>query len=394
MIAALLVVLVSGVFAGGSQEGASSQKTATITVTSWRTEDIAAMNAINAVFMKKYPNITVKFDPIKNTEYSAQLQTALETKSDRYDVVGVFPFSWIEGYNKNGYIQPLDGLVKNLSNLPKAVLDKYSAGGSVLAVPVAAVAHGIYYNKDIFAKYNLKEPATWDDFIAICDTLKNAGVTVIAQGAVDKWTLGEGGFPNWGANFYGGEATRQALMAGDIKFTDPRFVKTFAVMQSLVKYFVTGYQSIDYVSMQQLFKTGQAAMMICGGSWEIAGFKAAGVNFGWFPPPPQKAGDKVQLCFLSDLGFALSKYSKNVEAAATYLNWVSTPEFAQLFMTNIPGFYSYMPGQVHAGPGRHADPHRGAALRVDRAADGAETLRPGSRGNGSPWRRVRQAGPG
>jgi raffinose/stachyose/melibiose transport system substrate-binding protein len=139
-------------------------------------------------------------------------------------------------------------------------------------------------------------------------------------------------------------------MAGDIKFTDARFVKTFSVMQSLVKYFVTGYQSIDYVSMQQLFKTGQAAIMICGGSWELAGFKAAGVNFGWFPPPPQKAGDKVQLCFLSDLGFSLSKYSKNTEAAATYLNWVSTPEFAQLFMTNIPGFYSYMPGNYTLDP--------------------------------------------
>ncbi len=345
-----LTISLACAFAGGSKEAAPAQTQTTIVVTSWRTEDIAAVNAINAVFMKKYPNITVKFDPIKNTEYSAQLQTALETKSDRYDVIGVFPFGWVENYNKNGYIQPLNGLVKNLSNLPQAVLDKYSAGGSVVAVPVAAVAHGIYYNKDIFAKYNLKVPQTWVELISICDTLKQAGVNVIAQGAVDKWTLGEGGFPNWGANFYGGEATRQALMAGDIKFTDPRFVKTFEVMKSLVQYFVPGYQSIDYVAMQQLFKTGQAAMMICGGSWELAGFKAAGVNFGWFPPPVQNAGDKEQLCFLSDLGYSLSRYSKNTEAAATYLNWVSTPEFAQLFMTNIPGFFSYMPGNYTLDP--------------------------------------------
>jgi raffinose/stachyose/melibiose transport system substrate-binding protein len=348
VVAALLMVFVLSVFAGGTKEGA--QKQVTVTVTSWRTDDITAMNAINAAFMKKYPNITVKFDPIKNTEYAAQLQTALETKSDRYDVLGLFPFSWVETYAKNGYTQPLDGLVKNLSNLPKAVLAKYSSGGSVMAVPVAAVVHGIYYNKDIFAKYNLTEPKTWAEFITLCDTLKQKGENVIAQGAVDKWTLGEGGFSNWGANFYGGEASRQALMAGTVKFTDARFVKTFAVLQSLMKYFVSGYQSIDYVSMQQMFKTGQAAMMICGGSWEIGGFKAAGVNFGWFAPPVQNAGDKVQLCFLSDLGYGLSKYSKNTEAAATYLNWVSSPDFAQLFMTNIPGFYSYMPGNFTLEP--------------------------------------------
>ncbi|HET6487461.1 MAG TPA: ABC transporter substrate-binding protein, partial [Spirochaetia bacterium] len=153
MVGVLLTVLAVGVFAGGTSESGSA-KPVTITVTSWRTDDINQMATINAAFMKKYPNITVKFDPIKNTEYSAQLQTALETKSDRYDVIGVFPFSWIQTYDKNGYVQPLEGLVKNLSNLPKAVLDKYSASGHVEAVPVAAVAHGIYYNKDIFAKYN------------------------------------------------------------------------------------------------------------------------------------------------------------------------------------------------------------------------------------------------
>ena len=322
----------------------------TIVVTDWRTEDIAAMNAINAAFMKQNPDITVKFDPIKNTEYYAQLQTALATKSSRYDVFGMQAFGPVLTYYNNGSAMALNSLVPNLSKYPAAVLAKYSAGKSIVAVPVAAVAHGIYYNKDIFAKYNLHEPATWADFIAICDTLKKAGVTVIAQGTVDKWTLGEGGFPNWGANFYGGEATRQLLMAGKIKFTDPKFVKTFEVLNSLKQYFVSGYQSIDYVSMQQLFKTGQAAMMICGGSWEIAGFKQAGVNFGWFAPPVQNAGDKQQLCFLSDLGFGLSKYSEHPDAAAKYLNWVSTPDFAQLFMTNVPGFYDYMPGNYTLDP--------------------------------------------
>jgi len=29
---------------------------------------------------------------------------------------------------------------------------------------------------------------------------------------------------------------------------------------------------------------------------------------------------------------------------------VSTPEFAQLFLTNVPGFYSYMPGNYTLDP--------------------------------------------
>ncbi|MHB9128868.1 MAG: ABC transporter substrate-binding protein, partial [Candidatus Humimicrobiaceae bacterium] len=337
--------------AATTAESVQEQEKVTITVTDWRTEDMEAMNKINAAFMEKYPNITVKFDPIKNTEYFAQLQTALETKSDKYDIIGLFPFGVVKTYYDNGYTLALNDLVKNLSNIPKDILAKYSSGGSVVAVPVAAVAHGIYYNKDIFAKYNLQEPKTWADFIATCDILKKNGENVIAQGAVDSWTLSDAGYSNYGANFFGGEKTRQKLMAGEIKFTDDRFIKAFKALESLKQYFVTGYQSIDYVGMQQLFKTGQAAIMIAGGSWEIAGFKASkGLNFGWFAPPVEKAGDKLQLCFLSDLGFGISKYSKNPDAAATYLDWVSTSEFAQLFMKNVPGFYSYVPGDYTLDP--------------------------------------------
>jgi raffinose/stachyose/melibiose transport system substrate-binding protein len=365
LLAILLTIPLLSVSAGGTKEAAKT----TVVLCTWRTEDAAAMDAINAAFTAKNPDIVVKFEPIKNTEYMAQLQTALETKSDKYDIVGTFPFDMARTYFQSGYVTPLNGLVKNLSNVPKYVLDKYSAGDNVLAVPVAAVVHGIYYNKDIFAKYNLQVPSTWAQFIAICDTLKKAGVNVIAQGAIDKWTLGEGGYPNYGANFYGGEATRQLLMAGKIKFTDPKFVKAFQVMDSLKQYFVPGYQSIDYVSMQQLFKTGQAAMMICGGSWEIAGFKAVqGLNFGWFPPPVQNVGDKQQLCFLSDQGFALSKFSKNQAAAARYLDWVSTSDFAQLFMKNIPGMFTYIPGNYSL------DPLANQILQVAKKSDLTERL--------------------
>ena len=329
---------------------AASEEKVTIVVTSWRTDDIDAMNKINAVFMEKYPNITVKFDPIKNTEYAAQLQTALETQSDKYDVMGIFPFGMAQTYSDNGYALALDDLVPNLSNIPENILVKYSAGGSVIAVPVAAVSHGVYYNKDIFAKYDLQVPKTWAEFMAVCKTLKDNGETVIAQGAADGFAAGEHFYDNIGPNFFGGEASRQKLMAGEMKFTDEKFVNAFTAVESLIPYFVDGYQAVDYVGMQQLFKTGQAAIMFSG-SWEISGFQASeGLNFGWFAPPLENAGDKLQYCFLSDLGFAMSKYTKNPDAAAKYLNWVSSPEFAQLFMENIPGFFTYVTGDYTLDP--------------------------------------------
>ena len=331
-----------------TSETVATEKT-TIVITSYRTDDIDAMAKIDAAFMEKYPNITVKFDPIKNTEYFGQLQTSLETQSDNYDIIGMFPFSGVNVYHKNGYTLALNNLLKNLSNFPKDALAKYSSGDDIVAIPIAAVSHGIYYNKDIFAKYNLKEPETWADFIAICDTLKENGETVLAQGAVDAFTAGEHFFDNIGPNFFGGEDSRQKLMAGEIKFTDPKFIKALEVQESLIPYFVDGYQGIDYVGMQQLFKTGQAAMFISG-SWEIGGLKAEGLNFGWFAPPVEKASAKMQYCFLDTLGYGISKYSKNQEAAAIYLDWMSTEEANQILMENIPGFYNYVPGDYSLDP--------------------------------------------
>ena len=92
------------------------------------------------------------------------------------------------------------------------------------------------------------------------------------------------------------------------------------------------------------------------------------MDFGWFPPPVQNVGDKQQLCFLSDQGFALSKFSKNQAAAARYLDWVSTSDFAQLFMKNIPGMFTYIPGNYSL------DPLANQILQVAKKSDLTERL--------------------
>jgi raffinose/stachyose/melibiose transport system substrate-binding protein len=152
-----------------------------------------------------------------------------------------------------------------------------------------------------------------------------------------------------GANFYGGEASRLKLMAGEMKMTDEPFVKAFAAMKQLQPFFPKGYEAIDYASMQQLFGTGRAAMYI-GGSWEIGLFRDLEItDLGWFAPPLEKAGDTLQYCFHVDCGLGINKDSKNIEAALKYAEWVSTPEFAELFMNELPGFFSYTPGDYSLG---------------------------------------------
>ena len=319
----------------------------TIKLTSWRTEDIERMNKINAVFMEKNPNIIVEFQPIKDTEYDAQMISSLQTGVGA-DIIWLRSYDPGELIYDGGYLSELNDIIPELADFPSAAINAWAKeDGAIYGVPIAGVTHGVFYLGDIFEKYGLEEPATWAEFIDLCQTLKDNGETVFAQGTGDGWPLYEVIYSGLGANFYGGEVSRQALMAGDMKLTDEPFVNAFKAVDELQQFFPRGYEAINYVDMQQLFGTRQAAMYI-GGSWEIGIFEDAGLtDLGWFAPPVENVGDTLQYCFHVDMGVGINKDSKNYEAALEYSKWVSTPEFAQLFMIDLPGFYSYTPGEYN-----------------------------------------------
>ncbi len=342
----LVVLLVFSTFtlsAGGNKEAAGEEKVQ-ITFTSWRTEDIERMNRINAVFMEKFPNIEVLFQPINDNEYDAQMRAGLETGTGA-DIIFLRSYDTGRIVYDGGSIYELNKDLPNLEGFPSAAVKAWSTeDGKIYAVPSVGVTHGIYYHKDIFDKYGLKEPETWDEFMAVAQTLKDNGEVVFAQGALDDWTCYEVVFSGLGANFYGGEASRQKLISGDMKLTDKPFLDAFKAVDQLQQFFPKGYEALDYVSMQTMFGTGQAAMFM-GGSWELGILEDLGsTDLGWFAPPVVNKGDTLQYCFHVDAGIAMNSKSKHPEEALEYLKWVSSPEYAQLLMDELPGFFSYTPG--------------------------------------------------
>lgn len=281
------------------------------------------MNRVNSVFMEEHPNIKIDFQPINDSEYDAQMLAGLKTGTGA-DILFLRSYDTGRSVYDADYLYELNDDLPYLKDFPEAAVKAWSTeDGVIYGVPSVGVTHGVFYHKGIFDKYNLKEPETWDEFIALCKTLKEKGETVFAQGALDDWTLYEVTFSGLGANFYGGEKSRQALIAGEMKLTDEPFIKAFKAIDELQQFLPNGYESLDYVSMQQMFGAGQAAMFI-GGSWEIGLFLDLGsTDLGWFAPPVVHKGDRLQYCFHVDAGIGLNKKSKHIEEALEYLKWVS-----------------------------------------------------------------------
>ena len=325
----------------------AENNTIELVFTSWRIDDVEEMNRINAQFTAQNPNIKVKFYSPGDINYDSVTISNL-SKGVGADLIFLWSYDRGRALYDAGYLADLTPVVPNLNAYPKTPLAAWTTEtGITYGSPSVGVTHGVYYNKSLFSKYQIQEPTNWTEFLAACEILKTNGETVIAQGAGGTgWTLNRVIYCGLGANFYGGETARQALINGTKKLTDANFIDAFNMVNSLKKYFPTGYETLDYEGARDLFAAGKAAICI-GGSWEISLFNERGLtstNLGWFAPPVKNAGDKLQYCFQVDAGIGVNKQSKNYDAAITYLKWLSGIEYGHDIMNELPGFFSYTPG--------------------------------------------------
>lgn len=325
-----------------AQAPAAEAEVVTLTIDSWRNDDLTIwQDSIIPAFEAKYPNIKVVFAPSPPAEYNGVLNTKLEGGTAG-DLITCRPFdASLELFNK-GYLAGLNDLpgMENFGDVAKSawITDD---GATVFCVPMASVIHGFFYNKEAFDKLGLQEPATKAEFLAVLDALKADGsYTPVAMGTSDLWEAATMGFQNIGPNNWMGEEGRKALIAGTAKFTDEPYVKTWQELAAWAPYMPEGFEAVKYPDSQQLFMLGKAAIYPTG-SWEISVFeKDAQFEMGIFPPPVDNAGDTCYISDHTDIALGMNAATKHPEEAKTFLSWVASPEFAELYANALPGFFS------------------------------------------------------
>ena len=314
-------------------------------VTNWM-ENSDGMERINRVFMEQHPGIRVEYTEYPKTEYDKQMVFTLKA-GIAADIIYLRSYDTGLNLYNTGYLKVLNDLIPSLKDFPEVTLAAWSSeNGDIYGVPSLGVIHGFYYNKKIFADYGLRPPQDWASLLEICEVLKDNGETVFAFGTKDSWVLYEVFFSGVGANFYGGESSRKKILNRQLYMKDPLFIGAMEKLKGLVPYFPPGYESIGYDDMLNMFAGGEGAMYI-GGSWDIGelGSRSADLSsVGFFAPPPDKSTDTIQLCFHVDVGVAMNRVTRYPEAAEEYIRWVATEEYAQLIMDELPGFFSYTPG--------------------------------------------------
>ena len=70
---------------------------------------------------------------------------------------------------------------------PASIKAMSTVNGRQYFVPQAIQWNGIFYRTDVMADAGVEPPTTWDELLAACDSLNDAGITPFAMTAVSSW---------------------------------------------------------------------------------------------------------------------------------------------------------------------------------------------------------------
>ena len=328
VMAALLAILP---FAAFAQE-------VTLTMGSWRNTDAAMVEKLLNKY-KEISGVTIVFEPTQSAQYNSVLRMQLDSGTGP-DLYYSRSYATGEELYTAGFSMDCTDIPGVKENFVATSLDPWTAAdGKVFAVPFAAVSQPIYYNKTIFADNGITAlPKTWEEFIAVCQKLKDNGVTVFANGIASNWDILECVLLGMIPNYITAEG-RVKYETGEKKFNDPEFVQILEDFAKLVPFLPEGFESIDNDNANIFFGLGQAAMLI-DGSWSCGPLNDEyATDWGTMAfPAPQ--GKVPGMCFHPDMGITGNKATKHPEEVKAFLAWLATPEGSQITADYLPaGFF-------------------------------------------------------
>ncbi len=287
-----------------------------------------AFQALVDDFMKKNPGIKVTVNTTAHEQYKTQLMNYLTAK-EAPDVLTWFAGFRMQQYAAKGLLEPIDAVWKD-ADFPAAFKTASSYNGKVYFMPQSWYWWAVYYNKDVFAKLNLKTPNTWDEFLAVCAALKNAGIEPIAIGAKDTWTAG-GWFDYMNVAVNGG-AFHQDVTAGKVAYTDPRIVKTFDYIADLAKkgYIMKNAASYSWQEAATLMFDGKAGMYLMGQFIKDVAPADKKDSIDWFKFPIVEGNAAYGVDTPFD-GYLVPAKAKNKENALKFMAYLGTKEAQELF---------------------------------------------------------------
>ncbi len=255
------------------------------------------VNEIIDAYQLANPHVKIVQEVLENEQYKTKLQV-ISASNELPDVGLTWPAGFMEPYVKGNRFTPLDDILTGglKDSFVAGTTEAYAIGGKTYALPLELNIVPLYYNKAIFARYNLEVPETYEDFLKIVETLVENKVVPIALGNRDRWT-GSLWYMYLADRLGGPEVLTNAINRTG-SFEDESLIKAAEEVQKLVDMngFVRGFNGLSNDEGKAEFLNENAAMYLMG-SWELPNFttndeipKEFRDNVGYFKFPTISGG--------------------------------------------------------------------------------------------------------
>lgn len=319
----------------GCGQGAPDNKIE-VELVSYKPEAVAAFEKIAERFNETHEDIHLTIDSPN------EAMTILKTRfirEDYPDIVGIGGDINYSNFLDAGLFMDISDLAE-LGMVKQSYLDmekelEFIPQDGVYALPYAANAAGILYNKDMFEEHGWEIPDTWDEFMELCEEIQAEGILPLYLGYKDTWTC----LAPWNALAVGlsDSDTCSQVNMGQTTFA-AAYREVAEKMRVLLDYAEPNPYAYSYNDACTAFARGQSAMYPIG-SYAIPQIRQVNptMHIGSFTFPANADKEDNILNSGIDLQFCVMKDCKNKEAVYEVLRFLYEDETIQIYLENQGG---------------------------------------------------------
>lgn len=348
----LLVVLListSFILASCSSNSSSKEDDGKVTIKflhRWPNEPYKTYyNELIKEFEKENPNIKVEQITALNDDYKQKVKVMLggNNPPDLF-------FTWVgksfgDEFIKKDIALDITKYYEENTNWSDnlMVTDPFESDDKFYGVPIYTDSKVFYYNKDMFDKYNLKAPETWEEFIKVLDKLKKNGETPIMFGNKAPWA---GGHYITALNQ---RMVKTETLNNDYtepEYTDPMYIESLKKFKELVPYFNDDANASDHEQARNFFISGNGGILFAE-TFESSFIEEAPFKWDTFKMPQISEGEGSQTGIIgAPEGFMVSSKTKHPDETMKLLQFITSKKMGEK-LTKDTGMPSAVTGAVN-----------------------------------------------
>ena len=334
-ISLMLAAVLGTVNFGGCGEEASSDR-AEVEMVCYKPEAVKAFEKIEARFNETH-------DDIHLTIYSPnEAMTILKTRFIREDYPDIIGIGGDSNYSNFldadlfldiSELEELEQVKKSYLQMDKEL--EFVPQEGAYALPYAANAAGVLYNKEMFQKYGWEIPETWEEFMTLCNEIQSCGIQPLYFGFKDTWTC----LAPWNALAVG---LADSDICSQVNREETTFKEAYREtaekIKALLPYAEDNPYAYSYNDACTAFARGESAMYPIG-SYAIPQIKSVNpdMKIDSFVFPANDSEKENVLNSGIDLQFCVMKNTEQKEAVYEVLRFLYEDEVIQIYLEDQGG---------------------------------------------------------